>query len=173
MKRLMTILALIPMCFHHCSGQERTSLGTDLISVIIRGRANMNIEYAFCDKWSAGAAISVNAGIWQCHDQKEKDHWSELYGNNVVTFDSDEDSFVETVLLFSYWPHKAYDGLRLSIGSIIDDSMLPDICAGIGYYCRIWKGLRAAIMYNAGLMECMNMNFKPAEGIKIGINYVF
>ena len=59
------------------------------------------------------------------------------------------------------------------MGGALKDRSGPDIIAGAGYTFKIWKGIRAAVMYQVGLIECMSKGFKPSEGIKIGISYAF
>ena len=171
MKRTMTILTLISAGVLTCHGQKNVSMGTDIASCVLYGRINLNTTYAFCEKWSAGADVYVNASnMFKGPDSEEIEHWSELYGNMERKSYID---FVETGICVSYWPKQAFQGPTISIGSCVKDRSGPDMTAALGYYCRICKGLAAVLMYRICILESLNKRSEPVEGLRIGISYAF
>lgn len=169
MKRLMTISALVIAC--SCCAQGKRCIGLDISSGIVYGKASLNAGYSFSERWSAETVMTINAvRLSDGPDSIEREHWSDLYGPIRQFSDSD---LTEISFSICFWPKNAFEGTTMSIGGKISDRSGPDLIAGAGYYCRIWKGIRAAVMYQVGLIECMNKGFKPSEGIKIGISYAF
>lgn len=100
----------------------------------------------------------------------ETEHWNELYGSMERRSYS---NFVETGICAYYWPQQAFKGSFISIGGCIKDRDGPDLTAGIGYYCKIWKGLSAVLMYRSSIIETINRKSEPVEGLRIGIGYAF
>ena len=174
MKALMTILIILLACPHLCKGQERNNLEIDIASAIIYGRVHISVEHAFSEKWSVKADASIGLGRHsKLADDEELTHWNKLYGDNFVHFRHDNGQTFENGFSFRFWPKTLYNGPVISLGGIIGGNGIPDMTAGIGYNCPIWKGIHAAIMCSAGLKDCINNGFKLSEGLRIGLSYVF
>lgn len=174
MKPLMALLVLLIGCPHLCNGQGRNSFETDLVSAIVFGRIRISAEHVFCEKWSVQAGVSVRSGSRYAHtDKEEREHWDELYGNGFRSFSPDSGQFIENSISFRFWPRTVFDGPVISIGGEFDIGGIPDLTIGLGYHCPIWRNLCAAITYSAGIKDCINEGFRPAEGLRIGLSYVF
>ena len=174
MKRLMTILVSLATCLSVCQGQERCALGTDVASIVTSGMTRLNIGYAFSVRWSAEAEIGLNIRqIAKGYTEEENAHWKELYGNSSEPQSIQEDNLIETGISVLFWPGKTYDGPLVSFGCRIRDRGSPDLTAGVGYYCRIWKGLKAVLTYKTAILENMKNRTELEEGLRIGISYAF
>ena len=174
MKALMTILALMFVCPHLCSGEQRNNIEIDIASAIIYGRVRIGVEHAFSEKWSVKAEASISlCRHSKLIDDEELKHWNKLYGNNFGYFKADSRQLFENGFSFRFWPKAIYNGPVISLGGITGSDGIPDMTAGVGYHCPIWKGLHTAIMCSAGLKDCINNGFKLSESLKIGLSYVF
>ena len=173
MRRHLTILTLLMAGIHICSGQDKIILGTDPGSIMCFKELRMETGYAFSSRWSANAELSINIkGSSKSRNNEEVLHWKELYDRyeDVKTFRED---FITTDISFCYWPGSVYSGPVLCVGGCVKDRTGPDLSIGAGYYCRIWKGLRAGLSYRIRLAESIK-NGKPSEkGIKLTLGYVF
>ena len=175
MKRQKTISVLLSICLCcFCAGQEKRYVGVELASAIIYGRASINAGYAFSDRWSADTEISINTRrILDSPETTEREHWSELYPYRLPWTDSHGSYLVCSSIFFTFWPRKAFEGPLICIGGELRDRGGPDLCAGAGYHCRIWKGTCATIMYRIGIKGCLDKETGLAEGLKISIGFVF
>lgn len=170
----MALLTLLIGCPHLCNGQERNSFEVDIASAILYGRIRVSIEHAFSEKWSVQAVSSLKLGsLSSLTDSEEREHWDELYGNGFRSFNPDSRQFIENSISFRFWPRSVFDGPVISFGGEFDNGGIPNLTIGLGYHCPIWKNLGATIMYSAGVKDCINEKFKPAEGLRIGLSYVF
>ena len=174
MKPLMALLAFLIGCPHLCNGQRQNSLEIDIASAVLYGRISVSAEHAFCRRWSVRADTSVSlAGESGISDSEAHAHWGELYGNGFGKFHQDSRSFIENSISFRFWPQSAFEGAAIGFGGRFDIDGIPDLTVGVGYNCRIWKNIHATIMYSAAITDCINNSFEPAEGLKIGLSYVF
>ena len=174
MKPLMALLALLIGCPHLCNGQRQNSFEVDIASAIIYGRISIGAEHAFSERWSVRADASVSLGKKSgLTDTEERAHWNELYGEGFSRFSQDSRRFIENSISFRFWPRSAFEGTSISFGGRFDAEGIPDLAIGIGYNCPIWKNSHAAVMYSAAIRDCINDTFKPAEGLRIGLSYVF
>ena len=170
----MALLALLIGCPHLCNGQRQNSFELDIASAIIYGRISLGAEHAFSKHWSVRADASVSLSGKQGHtDTEEREHWNELYGDGFSWFSPDGKRFIENSISFRFWPKSSFDGPVISLGGRFDSGGIPDLTIGIGYDCPIWKNIHAAIMYSAAIRNCISNTFKPAEGLRIGLSYVF
>lgn len=174
MKTLWTILALLYSCILTCAGQGRNIVGTDIASAISQRMFSLYVGHSFSDSWSAEAAVSINAGrLADGPDSEAIEHWKELYGEGIYTGISEAFYLVESSVSLQFWPQHPYQGPVISIGGCIKDRNGPDLTAAIGYYCRIWKGMTAVLIYKRDIIESVKGSNMPAECIKIGLAYVF
>ena len=174
MKTLWTILTLLYSCILTCAGQGRNIIGTDIASALSQGMVSLYVGHSFCGSWSAEAAISINAGrLADGPDGEAIEHWGELYGEGLYAGASEPIHLVESSISFQFWPQQPYQGPVISIGGCIKDRNGPDLTAAIGYYCRLWKGMTAVVMYKRDIIESAKGGKMPAEGLKIGLAYVF
>ena len=170
----MITLALLFACPHLCNGLRRNNIEIDIASAIIYGRVRIGVEHAFSEKWSVKADASVSLYRHsRLTDKEELIHWNELYGDNFGHFKPDNGQTFENGFSFRFWPKTVYNGPVISLGGIIGGNGIPDMTAGIGYHCPIYKGLHAAIMCSAELIDCINNAFKLSESLRLGLSYVF
>ncbi len=174
MKTLWTILALLYSCILTCAGQDRNIIGADIASALSQGMVSLYVGHSFCGNWSAEAAISINAGrLAENPDIQAIEHWEELYGEGMYKGTPEPSHLVESSVSFQFWPQQPYQGPVVSIGGCIKDRNGPDLTAAIGYYCRIWKGMTAVMMYKRDIIESVKSSYMPTECLKIGLAYVF
>lgn len=174
MKQAAIIFLLLTAVISRCPAQECRAVNVDLVTAIIYGRIEFGAEYAFCEKWSAGAEVSVNIKrIADGPGNEEREHWTELYGTAYSGVTSGGRNMAEYGILLHYWPRNAFDGPVLEVGARVRDRDGPDMIAGIGYRCRIWKGMKATFAYKVGIIGCIKGRIGPLEGLRIGISYAF
>lgn len=174
MKPLMALLALLIGCPHLCNGQRQNSFEVDIASAIIYGRISIGAEHAFSGRWSVRADASVSlGGKHSLADTEERAHWNELYGDGFSMFSPDSRRFIDHSISFRFWPRSAFEGPVISFGGRFDAEGIPGLTIGLGYNCPIWRNIHAAAMYCAAITDCISNTFKPAEGLKIGLSYVF
>lgn len=170
----MAISTLVIWGAYHCDGQERNVIGTDLVSALTSCGIAIHFGHAISDKWSAEAEACVNIGRFiKGPEAKETEHWKDLYGSELIYPSSVSTYLTKVSISFCFWPRTAFDGPALIIGGQIKDRGSPDLRIGIGYFCRIWKGLKATLSYTAGILEWSENGHPPDDGLKIGIAYVF
>ena len=174
MKPLMATLALLTACIHLCHGQKRNSIETDIASAIIYGKIRLGVEHALAEQWSVKAEASFDISVYtDLADKEEVAHWNELYGERFRDISSDGDHLTEHGVSFRFWPRGAFHGPSLSMGGSLRDRDKPDLTAGVGYDCRIWRNLNAYFMYSTRILDCIKNGLKPSEGLRLGISYVF
>ena len=174
MKRLLNILAWLIFPVSGCLAQERSAFGTDLCSLICQATVRMTASYAFCSKCTAEGEVGMNVGGYIKHSQEENGHWGILYGkyapSDRVAFRS---CFAEACISFSYWPTAVYEGFTTSLGLSVRDRGGPDLDIGVGYSCKIWKGIRLNAGYRLRTTESIRNRKLPLEGFRIIVSYVF
>ncbi len=174
MKRLLNILAWLSFPVSGCLAQERCAVGTDLCSLICQGTARMTVSYAFSNRWAADGEVGMNVGGYKRFSQEEKGHWEMLYGEHApydnVSFRS---CFADACISFNYWPTAVFEGFNTSLGLSVRDRGGPDLTFGIGYSCKIWKGIRLDVGYRLRTAESIRNRKLPLEGFRIIVSYVF
>ncbi len=173
MKTTIIIFLLLSTGLTHCFGQERKIVGTDLAALLCKGQAMIFGGYALGQNWSAEAEVSLNIKyLSDILSDLEESHWKELYGYESPEVKLKED-FAQCAVSFCFWPRSCHDGAMLSIGGEIRDRKGPDLTVGIGYYCKIWKGLRIGVIYRTRMLENINNGKLSLEGININLGYAF
>lgn len=174
MKTIWTILALLTAGTLTCAGRHKCVVGTDIASAISKGIISVYAGHSFSRNWSAEVEIGINAArLTKGPDNDTKVHWEELYGTEASIRKLCEKHLVESGISFLFWPSMPYKGVVISIGCSIKDRSRPDITVAAGYYCRIWKGITAVIMYKRGIMESISNDSMHEKHFKIGVSYVF
>ena len=169
----MATLALLIAGFNLCNGQGRNCIELDISSAIIYGQFRLGFGHALNDRWSVKADACVN--LSRCidwTDEEEQEHWSDLY-REWGQRNSRDIPLTDNGVSFQFWPKKAFEGPVISFGGRIRDRGVADMTAGLGYHCNLWKNLNASIFYCTGIIDCINNGFKPAEGLRINLSYVF
>jgi len=173
MKMPIIIFLLLSTGLTHCFGQERRIIGTDLVALGCKGQAKIFGGYALGRNWSAEAEVSLNIkSMSDMLSEREEKHWKELYGHESQNAALRED-FAQCAVAFCFWPQSCYNGAMLGIGGEIRDRSGPDLTVGIGYYCKIRKGLRIGFVYRTRMLENINNGKISLEGINIDIGYAF
>lgn len=174
MKQAAIIFLLLTAVVSRCPAQECRAVNVDLVTAIIYGRIEFGAEYAFCPRWSACGEVSVNLKrLTEGPDDEERGHWTELYGTGYADEMPGGRNMAEYGILLHYWPRNAFEGPMLEAGARVRDRDGPDMIAGIGYRCRIWKGMKATFAYKVGIIGCIKGRIGPLEGLRIGISYAF
>ena len=173
MKARIVIFTLLISAQAVCSGQARSMFGMDIAGMACFRQARITAGYAFLERWSADADISLHfKGISDRWDKEEQEHWNTLYGYEEHE-DKLREDFTEYSISFCYWPSGCYSGAMLCAGGSIRDRSGPDFTFGFGYWCRISKKFRAGFMYRIMLVEYLKKGQMPADGLRINIGYAF
>ena len=174
MKTLMTTFSILIACAAPGLGQNRLSVAADLASAICMGKVRFTAEHGFSRNWSAGIETSFNISKF-CKGASEIEiqHWSELYGEQKPAQPIKSDGHSENEIFITYWPKETYSGPLIGAGGLIKERGHPDFSINAGYCCTIWKSLRAVFLYKIGILEFINTQKLPSDGIRIGLSYVF
>lgn len=173
MRTLFFILLMLTAPYLPCRCQERRIAGSELTGIACLGEAGIFTGYAFANKWSVQADISIAfKRMLPGRSEEEKEHWNELYGyeDKVAVYGGD---LSKCSLSMCYWTSSSYSGGMLSIGGCIWDRSGPDILTEIGYWCRIWEGIRCGFTYRLRIMEYIKTGQLPTDGIRIYLGYAF
>ena len=174
MKRLLNILAWLSFPVSGCLAQERCSVGTDLCSLICQGTVRMTVSYAFSSKLTADGEVGMNVGGYMKHSQEENRHWGILYGEYALSDSAVFQScFTDACISLSYWSSAVFEGFSTSLGLSVRDRGGPDLDIGVGYSCKIWKGIRLNAGYRFRTAESIRNRKLPLEGFRIIVSYVF
>ena len=155
-------------------GQDRFSIAADLASAICMQKIRIWAEHSFCSHWSAGMETTFNLSkICKGASEMESQHWSELYGEQRQKPQISAEGLSDNEVFISYWPGGAFKGPLIGIGGMVKERGNPDLNINIGYSCTVWKRMRAVFLYKIGLAEYIATSKLSADGILIGLSYVF
>lgn len=175
MKRLL--LALLTTCLTTTAlyGQDLNFVRMEIASAISTRTIRMAFGHRIADKWSIAVETGVNTNsLIKEKDDETTTHWNTLSdSDDTGSRRKFRDDLTEVSIYTQYWPEKVFCGPVFCMGGALKDRSGPDIIAGAGYTFKIWKGIRADILYYAYLIESTKAaKFSPG-GIRIGISYVF
>ena len=170
----MTTFSRLSACAMPGFGQNRLSVAADLASAICLGKIRLTAEHGFSRNWSAGIESTFNISkICKGPSEMELQHWSELYGEQNPTRRIRSEGLTENEIFIAYWPIETYKGPLIGAGGRIKERGTPELCINAGYSCTIWKRIRAIFLYKIGILEYINTQKLPGDGIRIELSYVF
>lgn len=155
-------------------GKGRSRIGIDLASCISSGTVRIEIGHSFNRNWSIDGDAGVKLLSMKERDRETLDHWKNI-GRDVINDSSTvfRERFQEISIQTRYWPGKAYNGVFLSLGCRIGDRLIPDCCIGLGYVLQIRKKLHASLAFQRGIIDMIQNRQPVADGLRIGIGYIF
>ena len=112
------------------------------------------------------AAIAMHKFSNRRNEEEEK-HKEEFDDENKY---SNNNASNHTALLFTYWPHKVYDGFFISTGGKIHLNGIADCTLKIGYCMKIYKWITLSAGYGADLIGSYQSDRLIGDGIEICIN---
>ena len=174
MRRLfIIILALCIQQMSWADTRRESHIGSDPVAALCFGQLRIYAGHAIGNKWSIDTGVYLNMKrLASERSDMEKEHWNSLYGYEIKSKKMRDNLFVGN-MSFCFWPQAPYKGVVFSIGGSIADRTHPDITVGTGYFCTVWKGLRAGLEYRLHVNECLENRQIPIEGFKASIGYAF
>lgn len=170
----MTTFSILIACAMPGFGQNRLSVAADLASAICMGKIRFTAEHGFCRNWSAGIESTFNISkICKGTSEMELQHWSELYGEQKSPTYIHNEGFSENEIFISYWPQTTYKGPLIGAGGLLKERGRPDLSINAGYSCTIWKRIQATFLYKFRILEYIDTQKLPDDGIRIELSYVF
>lgn len=171
------LIALLTTCLTTTAlyGQDLNFVRMEIASAISTRTIRMAFGHRIADKWSIALETGVNTNsLIKEKDDETTTHWNTLSdSDDTGSRRKFRDDLTEVSIYTQYWPEKVFCGPVFCMGGALKDRSGPDIIAGAGYTFKIWKGIRADILYYAYLIESTKAaKFSPG-GFRIGISYVF
>jgi len=175
---LTTLCILMTSSAISCHSAEKTDYiktGIDIISAACLGTIRIEALYGFSEKWSVGSEIGINLKAMKTYTEDIGTiHKNDLEEQiKPIATDRFRQVFQEISLSIQYWPVKMFSGPFIHVGMTHKDRDRPDCFTGMGYSIHIWKDLGLTLMYRLMIMDAIKKRNISAEGIRIGINYIF
>ena len=167
----MTVLLTLALCTT-CSGQKthRFIAGTELSSPLRTHEIEMFYGLSVNKNWSVSAGTSIRMPH---REDRESDVHKEDLMIEAPSFSSGSEDLLSVRMAVQYWPESVFDGPVISLGIGTRQSRNLECPLDIGYMCRIFKGLRAAVSYDMELTETIREGRIIGKGICISLGYEF
>lgn len=151
-----------------CLAQNKAMIGLDLGDMLKTESFNINISYAFLDKWSIAGYAAASISLFNhIPDDEYAMHLSEFETPRI----QQSGSFRFSAGI-QYWLTEAFKGGWIELGCRYGKDIRPALAAGAGYGIPIRKGLRAYICCRTDLTVAGEENPMEKEGISAGIQWV-
>ena len=152
-----------------CLAQNKAIIGLDLRDILRAEGLNLNISYAFHDKWSV--AGHAEASINLTHEVPDDDYVMHL--SEFETLKLRQSGSFRLSAGIQYWLAEAFKGGWIEIGCRYGRDVKPALTVGAGYEIPIWKGLRIYVSCRTDITGDRQENLKETDGISAGIQWIF
>lgn len=164
----MIIFIILLLATALCRAQ--TYIGLDLSSIIF-SEFRIDMGHAISKRWSISASAGVSLDILRRGlNQDEKGHEEEL---PVGRLPEGRQYLHRENLSLCFWPKDCMAGPFISFGAEYRASSGLDASLGVGYMADIWKGLKAYIKYETGIIRSAAQEKISIQDISAGLCWTF